>query len=84
MFNSGHMSEHLVWAPDPRDDVAFNLYAMEEEEIREAKSQIITGLVAGEYAAGNSFDFFKRDMLEIFPISNQFNDQDWLDIYAFW
>ena len=31
MFSSGHMSEHLIWAPDPNDDVAFTLYAAESE-----------------------------------------------------
>ena len=27
----GHVSEHLIWAPDPRDDLPFTLYAMESE-----------------------------------------------------
>lgn len=35
MFNYGHMSEHLIWAPDPRDDLAFTMYVMEEEEHRD-------------------------------------------------
>jgi len=40
MFNSGHISEHLVWAPDHRDNVAFNLYAMDcehEDAMQEAR-----------------------------------------------
>ena len=34
MFGYGHPSEHLIWAPDPRDDLAFTMYVMEEEERR--------------------------------------------------
>lgn len=40
MFNGGHMSEHLIWAPDARDDLAFTMYAMDcehEKAAREAR-----------------------------------------------
>ena len=40
MFNCGHPSEHLIWAPDPRDNLAFTMYAMDcehEKAIQEAR-----------------------------------------------
>lgn len=81
---SGHFSEHLIWAPDSRDDLAFTMYAMEEEEIRDAKDQIIAGLVSGKYAPGVTFYGFKEAMIGFFPIAENFTDKDWDDIYAVW
>ena len=39
MFGFGHPSEHLIWAPDPRDDLAFTMYVMEEEEHRDEEKE---------------------------------------------
>lgn len=47
MFGYGHPSEHLIWAPDSRDDLAFTMYATDCEhekamqEAREAMSNKI-------------------------------------------
>ena len=80
----GHPSEALFWAPNSRDDLAFTMYATEREEIRDAKDQIIAGLVSGEYAPESTFFDFKEAMTDIFPIANHFDDKDWDDIRAVW
>ena len=80
----GHPSEHLFWAPDPRDDLAFTLYAIDIEEQRDAKDQIIAGLQSGEYAPQSSFEQFKAVMEDVFPVSRHFSAQDWADIKTFW
>jgi len=80
----GHPSEALFWAPDPRDDLAFTMYAIKEEEIRDTKDQIVVGLVSGKYAPGATFYGFKEAMIGLFPIAENFTDKDWDDIYAVW
>lgn len=80
----GHPSEHLFWAPDSHDDLAFTMYATEREEIRDAKNKIIAGFVSGEYAPESTFFDFKEAMMEIFPIAKNFDDKDWDDIRAVW
>lgn len=80
----GHMSEHLIWAPDSRDDLAFTMYAIENEERDSVKANIINELRSGFIYRQNSFYEFVNDLNSSFPGANKLSDKDWDDIYPYW
>ena len=84
MFNSGHMSEHLIWAPDARDDFAFTMYAIDCEEVDDIKASIINQLQANSIDRCEYFSDFVGSLVLSFGGANRLTDKDWDDIYPYW
>ena len=77
---TGHPHDGLIWAPDPRDDLAFTLYAIDSEtqDLKDEVSAYIASL--GTHYA--SLEDMINDLRVIFPDAKHiFSLHDWSDIF---
>ena len=76
----GHPHDGLIWAPDPRDDLAFTMYAI-NEEVDDLKNEITHHLNTLNYPYQSVEDMI-NDLGVIFPDARHIlNYHDWVDLY---
>ena len=77
----GHPAEDLLWAPDPRDDLAFTMYAMDEEH-QAAYNKIEEAIFKGEILKPIwSADQLENECWWNYREAELLNKEDWRKLY---
>ena len=75
----GHPAEDLIWAPDPRDDLAFTMYAMdcEHQDAYDKAVEMIQGVPLFSYIDDVIGFIESEDM----SIANQLDYSDYRKLF---
>ena len=75
----GHPVDNLLWAPDPRDDLAFTMYAMdcEHSDAYEEASALIAN-APSFYCVDDVIDFIESEDVSI---ANQLGYVDYVNLF---
>ena len=75
----GHPAEDLLWAPDPRDDLAFTMYAMDCEHC-DAYSKAVK-MIQGVPLFGYVDDVIGFIESEDMGVASQLNEADYVNLF---
>ena len=75
----GHSVDNLLWAPDPRDDLAFTLFAMdcEHEDAFNKATEMIQGVPLFGYI-NDVIDYIESEDMSV---ANQLTYEDYRELF---
>lgn len=80
----GHPSEHLIWAPDPRDDLAFTMFAMEQERHKDMIDTLNNYIMGGYMIKCDTFNEFISSICASNPEYSELTEGDWDKVLPYW